>query len=90
MLYCNTVNERLIRYLKDFWDIHELLSAYSIGEMLNLHKLRYPYNHDQTLILKNFTDFSIADNDFDPICLLGKHWEFIKEDIESKMKSYRK
>ncbi len=75
---------------KDFWDIHELLSAYSIGEMLNLHKLRYPYNHNQTLILKNFTDFSIADNDFDPICLLGKHWEFIKEDIENEMKSYQK
>lgn len=74
---------------KDFWDIHELLSAYSIGEMLNLHKLRYPYNHDQILILKKFTDFSIADNDFDPICLLGKHWEFIKEDIENEMQSYR-
>lgn len=74
---------------KDFWDIHELLSAYSIGEMLNLHKLRYPYSHNQILILKNFTDFSIADHDFDPICLQGKYWEFIKEDIENEVQSYR-
>lgn len=67
---------------KDFWDIHELLSIYSISEMLSFHKQRYPYSHDAKLILKNFTDFSIADDDFDPICLMNKYWEFIKEDIE--------
>lgn len=67
---------------KDFWDLHELLPKYSINEMLALHKLRYEYNHDRELILKNFINFAKADEDFEPICLRGKYWEFIKEDIE--------
>jgi hypothetical protein len=50
--------------------------------MLALHKLRYEYNHDRELILKNFIDFDSANADFEPICLRGKYWEFIKEDIE--------
>lgn len=66
---------------KDFWDLHELINSYSIHQMLKLHEQRYPYNHDYQLILKNFIDLSQADNDFNPICLMGKHWEFIKEDI---------
>jgi hypothetical protein len=33
------------------------------------------------LIKQNLTNFSLADGDFDPICLLGKHWEIIKAEI---------
>lgn len=73
---------------KDFWDLHELLSEYGIGKMLELHDERYPYSHDKDLILKNFIDFSAADDDFDPICLHGKYWEFIKEDIEEAVNKY--
>lgn len=67
---------------KDFWDLHELLAQYSIDAMLELHKQRYEYIHDKSLILKNLTDFMLADEDFNPICLRGKYWEFIKEDIQ--------
>jgi hypothetical protein len=73
---------------KDFWDLHEFLSEYGIGKMLELHEERYPYSHDKDLILKNFIDFSSADDDFDPICLHGKYWEFIKEDIEEAVNKY--
>ncbi len=66
---------------KDFWDIHELKHDYSIAEMLTLHQKRYPYTHDRALLLNNFTDFSDADDDFEPNCLRGKHWELIKLDI---------
>lgn len=72
---------------KDFWDLHELLNAYSINQMLDLHKQRYPYSHDTDLIIQNFTRFEQADNDFDPVCLKGKYWEFIKEDFEIVVKS---
>lgn len=67
---------------KDFWDLHEVLPNYNINKMLELHLQRYPYSHDRALILKNFNNFSIADDDFTPICLHGKHWEFIKDDFE--------
>ena len=66
---------------KDFWDIHELKDEYSYERMIALHKQRYPYTHDENQIRKNFTDFKNADDDFDPICLEGKHWEIIKLDI---------
>lgn len=73
---------------KDFWDLHELLDKYSISEMINLHEKRYPYSHDKNLIISNFTDFYIADDDFDPICLRGKYWEFIKDDFIELLNKY--
>jgi hypothetical protein len=70
---------------KDFWDLHELLEQYSPNQMVELHKIRYPYNHNEGLIRANFTNFTIADDDFDPICLRGKHWELIKYDFVQVM-----
>jgi len=66
---------------KDFWDLHELMDKYSPTQMIALHKERYPYNHEEDVIRANFINFTDADDDFDPICLRGKHWEFIKLDI---------
>ncbi len=66
---------------KDFWDIHELMNFYSLEQMFEFHSKRYPFGHDRELLRKNFTEFSKADEDFDPICLRGKHWEIIKLDI---------
>lgn len=73
---------------KDFWDLHALFDTYTIKQMLQLHEQRYPYTHDNELIIQNFTDFSQADNDFDPICLQGKYWEFIKDDILDVIGNY--
>lgn len=73
---------------KDFWDLHELLPQYSITQMLMLHEQRYPYSHDKKLIIKNFTEFASADNDFDPVCLNGKYWEFIKADFEDAVQKF--
>jgi len=67
---------------KDFWDLHELLDKYSISQMVALHEERYPFSHDEKTILMNLINFENADNDFDPVCLKGKYWEFIKADFE--------
>lgn len=66
---------------KDFWDIHELKDDYTISEMFTLHEKRYPYTHDKAALIKQFTNFEDADDDFEPDCLRGKHWEFIKLDM---------
>lgn len=66
---------------KDFWDLHELMDLYSFSEMLTLHQKRYPYSHDASIIKRNIVDFDAADEEPDPICLKGKHWELIKLDI---------
>jgi len=73
---------------KDFWDLHALFDSYNLAQMLQLHKKRYPYSHDKELILQNFTDFDEANDDFDPICLLGKYWEFIMDDIQGIVSDY--
>lgn len=72
---------------KDFWDIHELLNNYNIAQMLALHQQRYPYNHNEEIVLASFKSFDKADDDFEPICLHGKHWGLIKLDIIDTLKS---
>ena len=67
---------------KDFWDLHELLPKYSIHQMLEFHKKRFPYAHDKKVIIRNLTHFEHADDDLNPICMKGKYWEFIKEDFQ--------
>jgi hypothetical protein len=66
---------------KDFWDIHELLNRHSLQELVLLHKERHEYLHDYEKLIAQLNDFSIADDDFDPICLRGKHWEIVKYEI---------
>ena len=75
---------------KDFWDLHALFDFYTIEQMMQLHEKRYPYNHDKKLIIQNFTNISRADDDFDPVCLRGKYWEFIKDDILEIIGNYRR
>lgn len=66
---------------KDFWDLHELHSKYSIKEMIALHAERYPYSHEEIEIIDKFSDFTVADSDPDPNCLKGNVWQFIKLDF---------
>lgn len=63
---------------KDFWDVHKLLERYTIGDMLELHKLRHPWEHDEGQVLKSLIDFSEANGMETPVCLEGKDWDEIK------------
>ncbi|TKB99035.1 nucleotidyl transferase AbiEii/AbiGii toxin family protein [Pedobacter cryophilus] len=67
---------------KDFWDLHEVLNEYDINKMVDLHRQRFEWTHDEKLIMENFLNFADADDDLTPICLRGKEWVFIKEDFE--------
>ncbi len=75
---------------KDFWDLHALLTNYNIATMLALHKERYPYNHDEQLIIQNFNDFELAEGDFDPICFKSQHWDIVKLDLIDAVEEYLK
>jgi hypothetical protein len=66
---------------KDFWDIHELHTEYTLKEMLDLHEQRYPHIHNRKLLIEQLINFTEADYDFEPDCLRGKHWELIKLDL---------
>ncbi|MDH8700742.1 hypothetical protein M2138_000073 [Dysgonomonadaceae bacterium PH5-43] len=66
---------------KDFWDLHCLLKYYSLPKMLYLHEKRHQWEHDSSQLVGNFTDFSIANEMPDPVCLLEKDWDEIKLDL---------
>jgi hypothetical protein len=53
--------------------------------MIALHEERYPYSHDENLIVNNLANFTQADDEVNPICLRGKHWEVIKLDFVELM-----
>lgn len=74
---------------KDFWDIHELLEVLNVSQLMDLHARKYPYNHDENLIIENLTAFLKADNEPDPICLKGKYWELVKLDIDELLEKYK-
>ena len=74
---------------KDFWDIHELLEVLTVNQLIVLHSRKYPYHHDENLILENLKNFSKADNEPDPICLKGKYWELVKLDIVEALEKYK-
>lgn len=75
---------------KDFWDIHKLLDTLSVERLLSLHEERYPYTHERDEIISKFTNFSLADGDFDPVCLMHKEWGIIKLDIVDAIETYIK
>ena len=71
---------------KDFWDIDRLKEDFTITQMFELHKKRYPYTHEKEILIEKFTDFTGANDDFESLCLRGRHWELIKLDIMDLIK----
>jgi hypothetical protein len=65
---------------KDFWDLSEILESYKLSDLLNLYQKKYEY-YDIAEVKKGLTDYKIAEKMPDPICLKGKTWEMIKEQI---------
>lgn len=66
---------------KDFWDLHLLHDDFSIADMLALYSERYPYGATEEECVEGLTNFSVADCDPDPKCLMDKVWQLIKLDF---------
>ena len=66
---------------KDFWDLHFFLNKIAFDKMCIYYEKRYPYNNYTIPIKKQILNFSDADNEFEPICLLNKSWKLIKLDF---------
>lgn len=78
-------NIRLTGSKSHFWDLHFLLSKFPMDELLESYKKRYPENSLSEL-KKKLTQFSRADEEPDPKCLLGKNWNLIKLDLADAIK----
>ena len=65
---------------KDFYDVVELLQHYSLTAMLGFFSKKYP-NTDPFAVVRSLAWFEEADQEPDPIPMLGQTWEAVKRII---------
>lgn len=73
---------------KDFWDLAELLSHYSLKECIDAYHLKYPSNQMLISIPFAITYFADADESEDPVSLKGQTWKSVKKIIQQKVNEY--
>lgn len=67
---------------KDFIDLFFLLKQFSLMEMMNFYKQKYP-DGAEFLVLKSLTYFDDAEQDELPVMLIHQDWKQIKQYITS-------
>ena len=72
---------------KDFWDIHELLESYTLSEMIGWGIQRYLWSVTLESVKDAFTRLLMMNDFTEVICLKGKYWEFIVEDLMEESNS---
>lgn len=73
---------------KDFWDLYELLEHYSLEEIIDLHRKKFP---DQNLLItipQSIIYFVDAEESEDPVSLKGQTWDLVKKRIQEKVRNY--
>ncbi len=73
---------------KDFWDISELLKHFSVANIMQLHKQKFPNQMLLISIPHTLTYFVEADESEDPISLKGQTWEDIQKHIQKAVREY--
>jgi hypothetical protein len=73
---------------KDFWDLYELLCHYSLQQIIDWHKLKYPSQMLAISIPHAVTYFKEADESETPLSLKGQTWPQIKNDISKVVRDY--
>ncbi|HEY5464245.1 MAG TPA: nucleotidyl transferase AbiEii/AbiGii toxin family protein [Hanamia sp.] len=66
---------------KDFWDIAFLLKKFSLSEMLEIFKSKFP-QIDTGYIIHSLTNFEEAEREQQPVALLPKTWTEIKSELQ--------
>jgi predicted nucleotidyltransferase component of viral defense system len=75
---------------KDFWDIYELFHYYTLEQMIEFHKLKFP---DQNLLIsipQAIVYFDDAEESEEPVSLKGQTWQLVKKLIQQKVSEYLK
>jgi len=74
---------------KDFIDLFFLLKHFSLSQMLNFYKQKYPEG-TEFLVIKSLTYFNDAEQDEFPFMLIQQDWEEIKHKIIVEVNKYVK
>ena len=73
---------------KDFWDLHELLKHYSIQQIMDGHKQKYPSQMLSISIPNAITYFTDADESETPVSFKGQTWPQIKKELSKVVSDY--
>jgi len=73
---------------KDFWDLYELLQHYSLQQLMDWHKQKYPSQMLAISIPHAITYFADADESETPVSYKGQTWEKVKSGIKKKVSDY--
>ncbi len=72
---------------KDFWDIELLLESFSLNRMIEIFKLKFP-PVDTGYIIHSLTNFENSDFEDDPVCIIPKTWETVKQNLQRNVIDY--
>jgi predicted nucleotidyltransferase component of viral defense system len=73
---------------KDFWDLVELSNHYTLKEMIQFHKEKFPSQSLLISIPQALTYFIDANDSEEPISLKGQTWQEIKQQISKLVRQY--
>jgi predicted nucleotidyltransferase component of viral defense system len=73
---------------KDFWDLFELLQHYSLQQIMDWHKQKYPSQMLAISIPHAITFFVDANETEAPKSFKGQTWEQVKKGIQKKVSEY--
>lgn len=73
---------------KDFWDLYELLQHYTLQQLMDWHKQKYPSQMLAISIPNAITYFVEADESETPESFKGQTWEKVKNGIKKVVSDY--
>jgi hypothetical protein len=73
---------------KDFWDLFELLQSYSLQQMIDWHKQKYPNQMLAISIPHAITYFVDAEQTQNPVSFKNQTWESVKKGISRAVSDY--
>ena len=75
---------------KDFWDLYELLQNYSLQQIIDWHKQKYPGQMLAISIPHAITYFADANESEAPVSYKNQTWDLVKKGISKVVSDYLK
>lgn len=73
---------------KDFWDLYELLQRYSMQQLIDWHKQKYPSQMLAISIPNAISYFSEAEESETPVSFKKQTWKGVKKGIQRVVSDY--
>jgi predicted nucleotidyltransferase component of viral defense system len=73
---------------KDFWDLYELLQHFSLQQIMDWHKQKYPSQMLAISIPHAITYFVDAEESETPVSFKNQTWESVKKGIQRTVSDY--